>query len=94
MTWAHTLWFGYTWPSLKGNGPEAIIQTVAYAVIAVAVWPVARRFARREMAKVHERVDAHRDELLAELAETRRALHHLIKHSAMPDLPDPPETVS
>ena len=51
------LWFGYAWPSLKGNGPEALIQTVAYAAVAVAVYPPLRHWASRETAHLHAKMD-------------------------------------
>ena len=68
----YTLWFGYVWPSLKGNGPEALVQTVAYAAVAVAVYPPLRKWATKEeramRAELHSKVD------------------HIIKHH--PDIPD------
>lgn len=57
MTWLSHLWFGYCWPSIKGNGPEAILQTIVYAAIAVAVWPPARAWIKREHAVIHTRLD-------------------------------------
>ena len=73
----YTLWFGYAWPSLKGNGPEALIQTVAYAAIAIAIYPPLRGWVVRE---------AHRGE-----AELHRKLDHIIKyHPGIPDFPPTP----
>jgi len=72
---AHLLWYiwiDYFWASLKGNGPEAILQTAAYAAIAVAVYPPLRKFIQRE---------AHSGEALL-----HEKLDHLIKHH--PDIPD------
>lgn len=57
MHWLQTLWFGYAWPSLKGNGPEALIQTVVYGALAVIFVPVVRRFVKTEMRKVHAKLD-------------------------------------
>lgn len=51
------LWFSYFWPSLKGNGPEALVQTVLYAGIAALVWPPARRWFKREYQEVHAKLD-------------------------------------
>ena len=76
------LWFNYFWSSLKGNGPEALVQTVVYGAIAVAIWPPARkaidRFAKR-----------HADDLKAHVAAENAAIHekldHVIKHH--PDIP-------
>ena len=53
----YTLWFGYAWPSLKGNGPEALIQTVAYAAIAMAIYPPLRNWAKGEAAHMHAKMD-------------------------------------
>ena len=68
----YVLWFGYFKPSLYGNGPEALIQTVAYAAVAVAVYPPLRKWATKEeramRAELHSKVD------------------HIIKHH--PDIPD------
>ena len=68
----YVLWFGYFKPSLFGNGPEALIQTVAYAAVAVAVYPPLRKWATKEeramRAELHNKVD------------------HIIKHH--PDIPD------
>ena len=79
MHWLWSLWFNYTYPSLKGNGPEAICQTLVYGVLAVILIPPVRRFVRAEFAKVHTKID-HSHELL----------QHVIKHS--PDIPDFPRT--
>lgn len=57
MGWLHTLWFGYFYPSIKGNGPEAIIQTVAYFLIAVALVPVLRKAVKHEAEKLHKKLD-------------------------------------
>ena len=68
----YVLWFGYFKPSLYGNGPEALIQTVVYAAVAVAVYPPLRKWATQEeramRAELHSKVD------------------HIIKHH--PDIPD------
>lgn len=53
----YTLWFGYVWPSLKGNGPEAIFQSIVYGMIAFAVYPPLRDWAKRESAHIHGRLD-------------------------------------
>ena len=59
MGWLYTLWFGYVWPSLKGNGPEAVVQTIVYGAIAMAVYPPLRKWSRdghhRELLKQAER---------------------------------------
>jgi hypothetical protein len=67
----HTLWFGYFKPSLLSNGPEALVQTVVYALIAVAVWPPARRAVRRFVTareQEAERLAAHNKWMATHLA--------------------------
>ena len=66
------VWINYFWASLKGNGPEALVQTVAYAAVAVAVYPPLRKWATKE-----ER---------AKRAELHSKVDHIIKHH--PDIPD------
>ena len=68
----YILWFGYTWPSLKGNGPEALAQTVAYAAVAVAVYPPLRKWATKEERAMR--------------AELHSKMDHIIKYH--PDIPD------
>lgn len=74
LHWLYTLWFGYTWPSLKGNGPEALVQTVVYAAIAYAFYPPFRAWLKREGSKLHDKID-----LLHAKAD------HVIEHH--PDVP-------
>ena len=78
MNWLYTLWYGYVWPSLKGNGPEAVVQTVVYGVLAIILIPPVRRFAKAEFEKVHARLDA-----------AHSKLDLVIRHS--PDIPPMPE---
>ena len=56
MNWLHNLWFA-TWASLHGNGPEALVQTVVYGLIAVAVYPPIRKWAKHEADHLHAKVD-------------------------------------
>lgn len=56
MSFIHEIsyqWFAYWWPSIRSNGPEAITQVIIGGVVAVALWPMARKFARNEMKRVH-----------------------------------------
>lgn len=53
----HTLWFGYFWPSLKGNGPEALIQTAVYGALAYILIPPVRDWFNNHMKSLHEKVD-------------------------------------
>ena len=73
----HTLWYiwiDYFWASLKGNGPEALVQTATYAAIVIAVYPPLRKWLTRE-----EREAA---------AELHRKMDHIIFHH--PDIPPLP----
>ena len=51
------LWFDYGYPSLKGNGPEALVQTIVYGMIAFAVYPPLRKWAKRETEHLHAKVN-------------------------------------
>lgn len=51
------LWFNYVWASLKGNGPEAIVQTIVYGLIAIIFVPPVRRWFNCHMKAVHEKLD-------------------------------------
>ena len=53
----HTLWFGYFWPSLKGNGPEAIAQSVVYALAGYVLIPPFRKWVNSGFQGLHEKVD-------------------------------------
>ena len=66
----HNFWFGYWWPSVKGNGPEDITSLLIVTVIASLVIPAARRWwVAREQA-VH-----------AKLEHNAKLLAHIIRHS-------------
>lgn len=54
-------WFDYFWPSLKGNGPEAIVQTVVYAGVAALFIPAVRRLEKRIHAKLDHIIRHHPD---------------------------------
>ncbi len=85
MNWLYNLWFNYGWASDKGNGPEALQQTVIYGLIAVVLIPPIRhaleRFAKRHV----ESIKAHAE---AENKAIHDRLEHIIKHH--PDIPDYP----
>ena len=73
------LWIEYFWSSLKGNGPEALVQTAAYGVIAAVLVPAVRHFLHREFDKVKTHVSG-------ENALIHAKMDHIIKHH--PDIPD------
>ena len=54
MHWLYVQWFDYWWPSIKGNGPEAVVQTVAYAVIAYIFIPPFREWFQKDL---HAKID-------------------------------------
>jgi ABC-type Fe3+ transport system permease subunit len=74
--WASNLWFNYGWSSDKGNGPEAIQQTILYAVVAAVFIPVVRHFIAKEFAKVHQSIHIHGTEITAHL-------HHIAEKSGI-----------
>lgn len=69
-SWLSNLWFNYAWSSDKGNGPEAIQQTIIYAIAAVVLIPPVRHFIKREFDKVHNSIHLHGK-------EAQEHLHHL-----------------
>jgi hypothetical protein len=77
--WLYHLWYGYLIPSLYGNGPEAIAQTIVYGLIAIAVIPPARHFVERHVDSIKAHVSAEHDAM-------HEHLDHIIRHS--PDIPD------
>lgn len=82
--WADNLWFNYSWPSDKGNGPEALQQTVVYALAAAVFIPVVRHFIAKEFAKVHHSIHIHGTELTAHL-------HHITRQVGGPPFEHSPE---
>lgn len=75
--WLHNLWFNYAWSSDKGNGPEAIQQTILYGTIAAVLIPAVRHFVKREFDKVHAKIET-------EHAKIHAKLDHIITES--PDI--------
>jgi hypothetical protein len=55
--WLYSLYFGYVWPSLKGNGPEALVQTVLYAAIAYLFYPPFRAWIRGHVSALHAKLN-------------------------------------
>ena len=73
--WLYVLWFGYAWSSDKGNGPEALQQTILYGAIALLFVPIVRKAIKRWSEKLHEKLD-----------HNAVLLKHIIKHH--PDIPN------
>jgi hypothetical protein len=51
------IWINYFWASDKGNGPEAIQQTIVYAIAAIILVPPVRHFIKHEFEKIHHKLD-------------------------------------
>jgi hypothetical protein len=80
--WFSNLWYNYFWSSDKGNGPEAIQQTVLYAALAVTFVPVVRHWFEGHMKALHEKFTEH-----------ERMLKHIIEnHPDIPPLPPREQT--
>ena len=80
------LWFGYFWPSLQGNGPEALVQTVVYGAIALIFVPPIRKFIQRHVESIKQHIEQ-------ENAHIHAKLNHVILNSKsipneVPGLPD------
>lgn len=65
MNWLHSLWFGYWYPSIKGNGPEDLLATILVAVLSAMLWP-----------RIKAGWKAHH----AKLDRNFAALQHIAKH--------------
>jgi hypothetical protein len=89
MNWLYNLWYGYLIPSLYGNGPEAIAQTIVYGLIALAIIPPFRHWAERHVESIKQHVTAEHNRLHAKLDHHEELLQHVIKHS--PKIPEFPE---
>jgi mono/diheme cytochrome c family protein len=83
----HWTWFHYFVPSLWGNGPEAIAQTVVYGVAAVLFVPPIRRWFGAHIKSIHDKLDGHHEELLRQgerhhVAAMKQAQKHHEEHLA------------
>ena len=92
MNWLHELWFGYFWPSLQGNGPEALVQTVVYGAIALILIPPIRRAIERFAKRHVDSIKAHAENLHAETRAHAEDLHKTL-HARLDKLEGkPPDT--
>jgi type II secretory pathway pseudopilin PulG len=64
VNWLPTFWFGYWWPSIKGNAPEDITSLIVVGIVASFVIPAARRWWKRRAAaaraaeqRLHDKLD-------------------------------------
>ena len=82
------IWTGYFWPSIQGNGPEALVQTIVYGTIAIILVPPIRRWFKAEYERIHAKIDFGHKELHKKLDHNADVLHHIVKHTrGIPDLP-------
>src|ERR1035437_517636 len=79
MTWFHHIWFQYFWPSLMGNGPEALVQTVAYGLIAYLFIPPFRRWINGHFKAQKETNERQHEERLRQAEIHQAATHELLK---------------
>lgn len=90
MTGLHHLWFVWGWPSVKGNGPEDLMATVALGVITAVLWPRARRAVHRFVDRKAEALKTHVGLVHAQSnADLHQKLDHIITHH--PDIPPLPK---
>ena len=80
------VWFRYFVPSLWGNGPEAIVQTVGYAVIGALLMPPVRRWLSRVKDEIKDHVSGENAALHAKLDMAHEKMDHIIRYH--PDIPD------
>lgn len=92
MNWLQNFWFNYAWASDKGNGPEALQQTVLYALIAVVLIPPIRHAVERFAKRHVESLKAHAENLHAETRAHAEELHATL-HARMDRIEGkPPDT--
>lgn len=84
MNWLHTLWFGYGWPSLQGNGPEALIQTIIYGAIALIFIPPCRRWFTRHYDGIKAHVEKLHLETRAHITAEHAKVHARLDAMAAP----------
>ena len=82
---ARVVWFGYVWPSVKGNGPEDLLMTVALAMVTALLYPPVRRWLKKEADALHDHLDGIHDAGKNERAELLRWVQHIAKYH--PDIP-------
>lgn len=80
--WLPNLWFNYAWSSDKGNGPEAIQQTILYGAVALVLIPPLRhaleRFAKRHVADLKAHVTEEHRKLHEKVDASHALMHHII----------------
>jgi hypothetical protein len=82
----HWTWFHYFVPSLWGNGPEAVVQTVVYGIAAVLILPPTRHWMQRHVDSIKEHMSGETKALHEKMDEAHQKIDHIIKNH--PDIPD------
>lgn len=85
MTWLHTLWFSYFWPSLQGNGPEDLLS---YLVIGGGV-TLLGRWCVKEWRAHKNHVHAKLDHIILNHPDIPNHVPGVPDHR-QPDIPDFP----
>jgi len=67
------VWINYFWSSDKGNGPEAIQQTVIYAALAVTFIPAVRHFFTNHFESVKRLAEKHHKEKMDQAQQHHEA---------------------
>ena len=52
MNWLHTLWFGYFYPSIKGNGPESLVELIALGIVGTYAGKWIKREVKQHQAAI------------------------------------------
>ena len=65
MDWLHTIWFNVTWPSLRGIGPESLVEIVlGVVVLQKFLSPRIKAWHEKQLAAHHDAIKAHISELM------------------------------
>lgn len=75
MSWLAHLWFTYFWSSDKGNGPEALQQTVVYAAVAALFVPVVRHFIERHVQSLKAHISSEHAALREHVMAEHQKVH-------------------
>ena len=57
MNWLYTFYFGYWWPSLKGNGPEDVTSLIVAGVLTSIFVPRVRHWWVAREEHLHAKLD-------------------------------------
>ena len=57
MNWLYNFWYGYWWPSIKGNGPEDVTSLLIVGTLTAVFVPVVRRWFKAHIEHLHAKLD-------------------------------------